>query len=47
MDTDTDQQPIRVLITDDQALIREGLETLLGLLPGIAVATCRCRTATA
>jgi DNA-binding NarL/FixJ family response regulator len=37
MDTDTDQQLIRVLIADDQALIREGLETLLGLLPGIAV----------
>jgi DNA-binding NarL/FixJ family response regulator len=29
--------PIRVLIADDQALIREGLETLLGLSPGIDV----------
>ena len=30
-------EPIRVLIVDDQALIREGLETLLGLSPGIEV----------
>ena len=28
---------IRVLVVDDQTLIREGLETLLGLSPGIAV----------
>jgi DNA-binding NarL/FixJ family response regulator len=31
-------QPIRVLIVDDQALIREGLETLLTLSPGVEVA---------
>jgi DNA-binding NarL/FixJ family response regulator len=31
-------EPIRVLIVDDQALIREGLETLLGLSAGIQVA---------
>jgi len=31
------EQPIRVLIADDQTLIREGLETLLGLSPGIEV----------
>jgi DNA-binding NarL/FixJ family response regulator len=37
MDTDTTQRPIRVLIADDQALIREGLELLLGLSPGITV----------
>ena len=30
-------RPIRVLIADDQTLIREGLETLLGLSPGIEV----------
>jgi DNA-binding NarL/FixJ family response regulator len=37
MDTDAREQPIRVLIVDDQALIREGLELLLGLSPGIEV----------
>jgi DNA-binding NarL/FixJ family response regulator len=31
------EQPIRVLVADDQALIREGLETLLSFSPGIAV----------
>jgi DNA-binding NarL/FixJ family response regulator len=31
-------QPIRVLIADDQTLVREGLVTLLGLIPGIEVA---------
>jgi DNA-binding NarL/FixJ family response regulator len=36
MDTG-EQGPIRVLIADDQALIREGLEMLLGLSPGIEV----------
>jgi DNA-binding NarL/FixJ family response regulator len=30
--------PIRVLVADDQALVREGLVTLLGLIPGIEVA---------
>jgi DNA-binding NarL/FixJ family response regulator len=35
-------EPIRVLIVDDQALIREGLETLLGLSPGIEVAGTAC-----
>jgi DNA-binding NarL/FixJ family response regulator len=37
MDPNAVEQPIRVLIADDQALIREGLATLLGLLPGIEV----------
>lgn len=37
MDTDNIQPPIRVLIADDQALIREGLQMLLGLSPGIEV----------
>lgn len=37
MDTDVSERPIRVLIADDQALIREGLEMLLGLSPGIEV----------
>jgi DNA-binding NarL/FixJ family response regulator len=30
-------QPIRVLIADDQRVVREGLEMVLGLLPGIEV----------
>jgi DNA-binding NarL/FixJ family response regulator len=37
MDSDRSERPIRVLIADDQALIREGLEMLLGLSPGIEV----------
>ncbi len=37
MDTDRDERAIRVLIVDDQALIREGLEMLLGLSAGITV----------
>lgn len=37
MDTDSGERSIRVLIADDQALIREGLEMLLGLSPGIEV----------
>jgi DNA-binding NarL/FixJ family response regulator len=37
MDTDPAERTIRVLIADDQALIREGLEMLLGLSPGIEV----------
>src|SRR5947209_8569901 len=37
MDTDTDQHVIRVLIADDQTLIREGLEMLLDLSPGVEV----------
>lgn len=37
MDTDSPERPIRVLIADDQALIREGLEMLLGLSQGIEV----------
>ena len=37
MVTDVSRGPIRVLIADDQALIREGLEMLLGLSPGIEV----------
>src|SRR5947207_4031792 len=31
-------EPVRVLVADDQALVREGLVTLLGLIPGIEVA---------
>jgi DNA-binding NarL/FixJ family response regulator len=37
MDTDNGEQPVRVLIADDQALIREGLEMLLSLTSGIEV----------
>jgi DNA-binding NarL/FixJ family response regulator len=33
----TDAAPIRVLVADDQTLVREGLVILLGLSPGIAV----------
>jgi DNA-binding NarL/FixJ family response regulator len=32
------EAPIRVLVADDQTLVREGLVTLLGLIPGIEVA---------
>jgi DNA-binding NarL/FixJ family response regulator len=32
-----DCSPIRVLVADDQAVVREGLEMLLGLSPGIEV----------
>jgi DNA-binding NarL/FixJ family response regulator len=35
-------QPIRVLIADDQRVVREGLETILGLLPGIEVVGSAC-----
>ena len=37
MGTNANSQPLRVLIADDQALIREGLEMLLRLSPGIEV----------
>jgi len=37
MDTETSERPIRVLIADDQALIREGLEMLLRFSPDIEV----------
>jgi DNA-binding NarL/FixJ family response regulator len=33
----TEERPIRVLIADDQAIIRDGLATILGLLPDIDV----------
>ena len=29
--------PVRVLVVDDQKIVREGLSTLLGLLPGVEV----------
>ncbi len=32
-----DRRDVRVLIADDQKIVREGLVTLIGLLPGIAV----------
>ena len=32
-----DEAPVRVLIADDQKIVREGLVTLIGLLPGIEV----------
>ena len=32
-----DAAPIRVLVADDQAIIRDGLATVLGLLPDIEV----------
>src|SRR5215470_5069753 len=32
------ERAIRVLVADDQTLVREGLVTLLGLIPGIQVA---------
>lgn len=33
----TDAVPIRVLVADDQAIIRDGLATVLGLLPDVEV----------
>jgi DNA-binding NarL/FixJ family response regulator len=33
----TDDAPVRVLVVDDQRLIRDGIASLLGLQPGIAV----------
>jgi DNA-binding NarL/FixJ family response regulator len=34
---DVTDRPIRVLVVDDQTVVREGLETILGLSPGIEV----------
>jgi DNA-binding NarL/FixJ family response regulator len=31
-------RPVRVLIADDQRVVREGLALILGLLPGVEVA---------
>ncbi len=36
------QEPIRVLLADDQRLVRESLGTLLGLLPGIKLVASAC-----
>jgi DNA-binding NarL/FixJ family response regulator len=33
----TEQNPLRVVLADDQTVVREGLATLLGLLPGVEV----------
>jgi DNA-binding NarL/FixJ family response regulator len=33
----TEEAPVRVLVVDDQRLIRDGIASLLGLQPGIAV----------
>ncbi|WP_328971928.1 response regulator transcription factor [Streptomyces sp. NBC_00239] len=35
--TDTTPAPVRVLVVDDQQLIREGIASLLGIQPGIEV----------
>ncbi len=36
------KQPIRVLIADDQRVVREGLIMVLGLLPGVEVVGAAC-----
>lgn len=36
--SETNDAPVRVLVVDDQTVVREGLTLLLGLLPGIKVA---------
>lgn len=33
----SDEVPVRVVVADDQAIVREGLATVLGLVPGILV----------
>jgi DNA-binding NarL/FixJ family response regulator len=33
----TERDPLRVVLADDQTVVREGLVTLLGLLPGVEV----------
>jgi DNA-binding NarL/FixJ family response regulator len=37
MAADVTDRPIRVLVVDDQTVVREGLRTILGLSPGIEV----------
>ena len=37
MAADVTDRPIRVLVVDDQTVVRQGLETILGLSPGIEV----------
>ncbi|MEX2984268.1 response regulator [Streptomyces sp. C36] len=37
MTTGTETDPVRVLVVDDQQLVREGIASLLGIQPGITV----------
>ena len=38
--TDAEGLPLRIIVTDDQASVREGLVLLLGMLPDIDVIAC-------
>ncbi|GHF39518.1 DNA-binding response regulator [Kitasatospora xanthocidica] len=40
-------EPVRVLVVDDQELVREGIASLLGIQPGITVVATACDGATA